>query len=114
MASSAKYKFSIPTLDNNEYNQQMESGKKIAVAFNATWCPACMAQLKALDSLLPKYNSKISIFAYDWDAIDTFAGPKVNQRTTIAIFQNGKIIDELIGETRAEKIASFLDKNTKK
>lgn len=114
MGTSTKYEFSFPVLSNAEYQSQMQSGKTIAVAINATWCPTCMAQHKSLESVAPNYKSKIAIYAYDWDEIDSFVGPKVKQRTTIAIFQNDKIIDELIGETRKEKIAEFLDKHTSK
>lgn len=114
MGSGGKYNFTIPTLDNQGYQEVKKSGKSIAVAFNATWCPSCMAQHKALDSLVPQYKAKLPIYAYDWDEIDSFEGPKVKQRTTIAIIKNDKIIDELIGETRKDKIANFLDKHTSK
>ncbi len=111
MGTGGKQNFTIPTLDNKVYAELKKTNKPIAIAFNAKWCPTCMTQHKALDSLLPEYKGKIAIYAYDWDEIDSFDGPKVKQRTTIAIIKKDKIIDELIGETRKEKIAEFLDKN---
>lgn len=113
MSSSKRYDYKIPLISNAEYAQIVKAGKKIAVVYNATWCPSCQAQHEALTSVKGKYENKLAFYTVDWDKVGEFAGPKVKQRTTIAIIQKDAIVDELVGETRPEKIEEFLKKNTK-
>lgn len=113
VARGKKYDYSIPVLNNKDYATVAKSGKKIAVLYNANWCPACMAQHKAVSKIYDKYKAKLGIYVVDWDKIGEFAGPKAKQRTTIAIIQNDKILEELVGENRVEVISALFDRHTR-
>ena len=113
MASGKKYDYTIPVLSNKDYAPIAKSGKKIAVLYNANWCPSCMAQHKAVSQIYDKYKAKLGIYVVDWDRFDEFAGPKARQRTTIAIIQNDKILEERIGENRVEVISALFDRHTR-
>ncbi len=98
----------IPLVSNQEYSAATKTGKPVFVAFNADWCPVCMRQNRALSSIKSEFTGKAYIFSIDWDKKDDFVGPKTNQRSTIALIKDGKIADQLIGETNADKIKAFI------
>lgn len=104
----ADSKREVPVVSNADYNAAVKTGKPIFVAFNADWCPTCRKQNAALATVKDGFTDKAYIFSVDWDKKNDFAGPKTKQRSTIAYIIDGKMADQLIGETDAEKIKAFI------
>ena len=104
---------SVAEISNEQFDAAVASKKPLFIAFNATWCPVCQKQNQVLSTLVGKYSERALFFTVDWDKKDKFKGPKTNQRTTIAFLKDGKIQNELVGETDAAKIDAFIQSNLK-
>ncbi|GEM_PF-5866308 len=104
---------SISEISNEQYDAAVVSKKPLFLAYNATWCPVCQKQNQVLSTLVGKYKDRALFFSVDWDKKDIFKGPKTNQRTTIAFLKDGKIQNELVGETDSSKIDAFIQSNIK-
>lgn len=104
---------SVSEITNEQYEAAVASKKPLFIAYNATWCPVCQKQNQVLSTLVSKYKESALFFTVDWDKKDKFKGPKTEQRTTIAFLKDGKIQNELVGETDVSKIEAFIQSNLK-
>lgn len=104
---------SVPEITNEQYDTALSSKKPLFIAYNANWCPVCQKQNQVLSSLTSQYKDKALFYTVDWDKRNDFKGPKTAQRTTVAFLKDGKIINELVGETDSVKIDNFIQNNLK-
>jgi thiol:disulfide interchange protein len=98
--------------DQTRFDQLLKEGKPILVAIHADWCSTCRAQEIFLKDLLktPPYNN-LHVLRVDFDkqkeAMHTF---KVQMRSTLIVFKNGKEIDRSTADTNKDSVALMLRK----
>jgi thioredoxin 1 len=98
--------------DQTRFDQLLKEGKPILVAIHADWCSTCRAQEIFLKDLLktPPYNN-LRVLRVDFDrqkkAMRAF---KVQLRSTLIVFKNGKEIDRSTADTNKDSVALMLRK----
>lgn len=89
-----------PTVE--EFNQITSSGKTI-VDFWAGWCGPCRAQAPIVDDIAK--TTDIDLIKIDVDVDDTLPVDfQVSSIPTLVLFENGVVVDKLIGLSSKEEI----------
>ena len=88
----------------------LKSGTPTAVVFHADWCPTCRAQAPILKELSrePKFKG-VTVFIADFDKEHALRQQlRVNQQSTIVVFNKGQERKRATGETQREGLAALL------
>ncbi len=89
-----------PTVE--EFNQITSSGKTI-VDFWAGWCGPCRAQAPIVEDIAK--TTDIDLIKIDVDVDDTLPVDfQVSSIPTLVLFENGVVVDKLIGLSSKEEI----------
>ncbi len=80
------------------------------IIIKADWCSTCKIQKEALGKLLPSYKN-LKVYVVDFDKQkDVLHTLGVNVQSTLIAYKNGKEVDRVVGETRADALQKILDK----
>ncbi len=93
--ADAKY---VTLTDSSFENEVLNSSQPVLVDFWATWCGPCRAISPIIEELAGQYDGKVKIAKLDVDENQGTAS-KYNVRSipTILFFQNGKVVDQIVG-----------------
>ncbi len=101
----------IHTSDSNFENDVLKSSTPVLVDFWATWCGPCKALAPKLDEIAKEYSGKIRVAKVDIDQNkDTPTTYGVRGVPTLALFKDGAIVDQIVGNHPKENITALLDK----
>ena len=82
----------------NEYNEVISTDKPVLLDFYADWCGPCQVLLPTVEKLSNKYKDDVVVAKVNVDANRELAQQyNVRSIPTIAILQNGEVIDRLVG-----------------
>jgi thioredoxin 1 len=107
MANDAKY---VTLTDNTFENEVIESNQPVLVDFWATWCPPCKAIAPTIEELAGDYEGRAKVAKLDVDDNPaTAARFNVRSIPTLRFFQNGKVVDQIVGSVPKHILAAKLD-----
>lgn len=92
--AATNYELNIKTLSGENFNLKKMSGKVVVVTFWAEWCPNCLNEMVALESLYKSYHQ------YGLEIIGVSIDPekslnKVKQRITKVTYPNAIMSDAI-------------------
>jgi len=93
--ADAKY---VTLTDQSFEGEVINSNQPVLVDFWATWCGPCRAIAPIIEELAGQYEGKVKIAKLDVDDNQATAS-KYNVRSipTLLFFQNGKVVDQIVG-----------------
>ncbi|MBR3101832.1 MAG: thioredoxin [Muribaculaceae bacterium] len=102
------YKF-----NDDNFKQELASGKPIVVDFWAEWCGPCKRLAPIVDELAQEYEGRVLVGKYDVDdAGDLPVDFGVRNIPTLLFFKGGQLVDRAVGamprEALVEKINALL------
>ena len=102
----------IHTSDTNFERDVLKSSTPVLVDFWAEWCGPCKALAPKLDEIAKEYSGKIMVAKVDIDQNkQTPTTYGVRGVPTLALFKDGQIVDQIVGNHPKENIAALLDKH---
>jgi thioredoxin len=105
--ADAKY---ITLTDKTFDNEVLESTQPVLVDFWATWCGPCRAIAPIIEELAGDFEGRAKIAKIDVDENQATAS-KFNVRSipTLLFFQNGKVVDQIVGSIPKSALESKLN-----
>ena len=94
---------------------ELAAGKTVFLDFNATWCPTCNAQGRAIEALRaenPAYGKAISFINVDWDTwseSDLVKQLNIPRRSTLVVLKGDKELGRNVADTSKANIKSLMD-----
>ena len=86
------------TTDENFQNDVLASTKPTLVYLGATWCGPCRMLGMIIESVSETMGDKVDVFKMDVDdSPDTSAELNITSVPTVIIYNDGKIVDTLVG-----------------
>jgi thioredoxin 1 len=100
------------TLTKDDFEKEvLQSNVPVLVDFWAVWCGPCKIQNPILEELAKELQGKVKVAKLDVDQYPDVAGSyNVMSIPTLKIFNNGKIISEMIGVQSKERLLSEIKK----
>jgi len=105
--ADAKY---ITLTDQTFDNEVLQSSQPVLVDFWATWCGPCRAIAPIIEELAGEYEGRAKIAKLDVDEHQAVAS-RFNVRSipTLLFFQNGKVVEQIVGSTPKSVLESRLN-----
>ena len=102
----------IVALNDKSFAEQVENTEDaVLVDFWAEWCMPCRALAPVIDELSHEFHGKVRFAKLNVDeSKDIPAKYGIRGIPTLILFQNGKKINELVGNQPKEKIRAMLTK----
>ena len=102
----------IHTSDTNFENDVLKANTPVLVDFWAEWCGPCKALAPKLDEIAKEYSGKIRVAKVDIDQNKETPGTYgVRGVPTLALFKDGQVVDQIVGNHPKENITALLDKH---
>ena len=104
----------IVNLDDNNFSDAVEKNSTpILVDFWAEWCMPCRALAPVIDELANEFQGKVRFAKVNVDDCKTVPSQfGIRGIPTLILFQDGKKVNELVGNQPKEKIKMMLSKVT--
>lgn len=104
----------IPSLNDKSFTEQVEATPgPILVDFWAEWCMPCRALAPVIDELATEFQGKIRFAKVNVDECQEIPSKfGIRGIPTLILFQDGKKVNELVGNQPKEKIRAMLQKVT--
>jgi thioredoxin 1 len=95
-------------------NVVLKSELPVLVDFWAVWCGPCRAVAPSVDAVAAEYAGKAIVVKVNVDEEPEIAGRYgVQSIPTLAIFNEGKLVDQLVGAVPKQAISDKLGQYTK-
>ena len=97
--------------DQNFDSDVLEAGTPVLVDFWAVWCGPCKAIAPIVEEIANDYNGKVKVGKMAV-ARNTQVAMRYGIRSipTLLVFNNGEVVDQVIGNVGKESIESMLNK----
>ena len=97
--------------DVNFESEVKRSTQPVLVDFYATWCGPCQKQLPVVDELAKEFDGKARITKMNVDSgANTSAEFGIASIPALLVFQNGKVVERLVGLHSQSQLSSALNK----
>ena len=95
-------------LDGKNFNAFIKENKKVVVDFYATWCGPCRAMAPVFDAVAENV-SNFKFAKVDVDKAEELAlSYGINTIPTIAIFENGALVEKSSGYKTQEQLMDLI------
>ncbi len=102
---------SVKKIDSPQFQDAIKSGVAV-VDFNATWCGPCRMLAPVLEELSGEMAGKAEFYAMDVDDNpDVAAQYGISSIPYVAVFKDGKKVDEQVGFVPKVQLQAFVEKN---
>lgn len=96
--------------DSNFEDEVLKSDKPVLVDFWAEWCGPCKLVAPVLEEIAKDYNGKVKIAKLDVDHYQVVAARYgIRSIPTLMVFNNGEVVDQVIGAVPKPMITQKLD-----
>ncbi|RJQ30649.1 MAG: thioredoxin [Peptococcaceae bacterium] len=97
--------------ESNFNTEVLQSALPVLVDFWAPWCGPCRSMAPVIEELADEYGGRVKVAKVNVDENKTLAGSYgVMSIPTLIIFNNGKIVDTIVGFNPKTTLAKKLDK----
>ena len=96
--------------DNNFESEVLKSDVPVLVDFWAEWCGPCKALAPTVSDIANEYKNKVKVGKVNVDQNGTTASTYgVRSIPTILIFQNGSVVNQIVGNVPKDSIVKLLN-----
>ena len=107
MSNNSKY---ITLTDENFREEVLESKEPVVVDFWAEWCAPCHMIAPAIEEIAEEYKGNAKIGKLDVDSnTNTAAHYGIRSIPTLLFFNEGKIVQQVIGVESKKEITDKID-----
>ena len=96
----------VKQITDKEFDETIKSGK-VLVDFYADWCGPCKMMSPVVDEIAKEFSDKLKVCKINVDEAPEWAAEYgVMSIPTLIFFQNGNVVDTLVGLTSRSELIS--------